>query len=635
MASTTSPQSAAATTGRIVNIAAYRFVHLDRLEERRAHLKELTRSLRLKGTILLSEEGINLFVAGDRAGIDALLEDLRRDPLLADLEVKESLSDEQPFERMLVKIKKEIIAFGVEGIDPARRTSPKLPAKELREWLAKGRKLTLLDVRNDYEVEVGTFENAVPIGVDHFRDFPEAAEKLPEDLREQPVVMFCTGGIRCEKAGPMLEQAGFREVYQLEGGILKYFEECGGDFYQGSCFVFDKRVAVDPELKETDVTQCFACQAPLTPEDRQSPQYEPGVSCPHCWRTPEERMAKRCAERTAAIAEFTSPLPGRQPYVNYRPLSVPGRLDNVTLLEFLCGLHPHVPAEEWRESIDAGRVVRRRSPHRPPVGEVGRPEDYEPVAADRVVRSGERFFHVFPTTVEPDVAADIRVLFEDDWIVAVHKPAPLPMHPCGRYHRNTLEFILRQLFSPLKLRPAHRLDANTSGIVLLSKTRQVASRVQPQFERGEVTKTYLARVAGVPERESFRCEAAISSGPSQSGHRSVDADGLPAVTEFRLLETFNDGTSLLEVSPLTGRTNQIRVHLQHLGLPIVGDPVYGPGADGEAVQTLRADAPPMCLQAAAITIRHPQTGKTMTLEAPAPEWSRGWLAVVAQRRPQL
>ena len=621
MASTVSPQPPASSAGRIVNIAAYRFVSLDRLQERRAHLKQLTRTLKLKGTILLSEEGINLFVAGDRAGIDALLDDLRSDPLLADLEVKESLSDEQPFERMLVKIKKEIIAFGVEGIDPARRTSPKLPPRQLREWLAEGRKLTLLDVRNDYEVEVGTFEKAVPIGVDHFRDFPKAAEKLPDALREQPVVMFCTGGIRCEKAGPMLEQAGFREVYQLEGGILKYFEECGGDFYKGACFVFDKRVAVDPELKETDVEQCYACQAPLTPEDRQSPKYEPAVSCPHCWKSPQERMAEQCEKRTAAIAEVTSPLPGRQPYVNYRPLSVPGRMDNVTLLEFLCGLHSHVPREDWQEAIDAGRIVRRRSRHRPPVGEVGHPDDYEPVSADRVVRSGERYFHVFPATVEPDVAADIQVLYEDDWLIAVHKPAPLPMHPCGRYHRNTLEFILRQVFSPFKPRPAHRLDANTSGIVLLSKSRQVASRVQPQFERGEVTKTYLARVAGVPEQETFRCEAAISSRPSESGRRNVDANGLPAVTEFRLLQTFPDGTSLLEVSPLTGRTNQIRVHLQHLGLPIVGDPVYGPDADDGAVQTLPVDAPPMCLHAASVTIRHPQTGETMTFEAPAPAWT--------------
>ncbi|MFG0333701.1 MAG: pseudouridine synthase, partial [Maioricimonas sp. JB049] len=586
-----------------------------------------------KGTILLSQEGINLFVAGDRTGIDTLLEDLCGDPLLADLEVKESLSDEQPFERMLVKIKKEIIAFGVDGIDPAQQTSPKLPPQQLREWLAEGRKLTLLDVRNDYEVEVGTFEKAVPIGVDHFREFPQAAERLPEELRKQPVVMFCTGGIRCEKAGPMLEQAGFPEVYQLDGGILKYFEECGGEFYHGSCFVFDKRVAVDPELKETDVTQCFACQAPLTPADCRSPQYVPGESCPHCWRTPAERMAERCAQQTAAIAVFTAPLPGRQPYVNYRPLSVPGRLDGVTLLEFLCGLHPHVATDEWQESLDAGRIVRRRSPHRPPVGEMGRPEDYEPVAADRVVRSGERFFHVFPATVEPDVAANIRMLYEDDWLVAIHKPAPLPMHPCGRYHRNTLEFILRQVFSPLKLRPAHRLDANTSGIVLLSKTRHVAARLQPQFERGEVTKTNLARVAGVPERESFRCEAAISSGPSESGHREVTSDGLPAVTEFRLLETFPDGTSLLEVSPLTGRTNQIRLHLKHLGLPIVGDPVYGPDAAADAAQTLPVDAPPMCLHATAITIRHPETGEAMRLEAPTPEWSRGWLAVVAQRRP--
>src|SRR5690606_19919466 len=188
----------------------------------------------------------------------------------AELEVKESWSDEQPFSRMLVRLKREIIAFGVAGIEPGKRTSPKLSADELKAWLDQGRDVTLLDVRNDYEVRVGTFENALPIGVDHFRDFPAAVDALPADLKSKPLVMFCTGGIRCEKAGPLMQGRGFEQVYQLDGGILKYFETCGAAHYDGDCFVFDGRVAVDPQLQPSGAAQCLACQAVLTLAEQQS-----------------------------------------------------------------------------------------------------------------------------------------------------------------------------------------------------------------------------------------------------------------------------------------------------------------------------------------------------------------------------
>ena len=206
-----------------INIAAYLFTSLDRLPERREELRSLCRSQHLKGTILLSPEGINLFMAGRRGGIDRLVGHLRSDPLLAGLDVKESFSDRQPFRRLLVKLKKEIIAFGVKSVDPRTKPSKKLPPRELKQWLDEGRPFTLLDTRNDYEVDLGTFENSRPIGVGHFRDFPAAVATLPDELKHQPIVMFCTGGIRCEKAGPFMEQAGFREIYQLDGGILKYF----------------------------------------------------------------------------------------------------------------------------------------------------------------------------------------------------------------------------------------------------------------------------------------------------------------------------------------------------------------------------------------------------------------------------
>jgi UPF0176 protein len=265
-----------------VNISAYQFAALDDLSTWRERLLEVSRAADLRGTILLSTEGINLFAAGTRAGIDSLLATVRRIPGLANLTPKESFSAEQPFNRMLVKIKKEIIAFGVEGVDPARRPSPKVSARTLKQWLDEGRPVTLLDTRNDYEVRLGTFRGAVVPHIDEFRTFPAAVEKLPIEMKNQVVVTFCTGGIRCEKAAPFLEMAGFKNVHQLDGGILKYFEECGGAHFDGDCFVFDRRVAVDPALRETKAVLCFNCQLPLTEAEQRDARYVPDVSCPHC-----------------------------------------------------------------------------------------------------------------------------------------------------------------------------------------------------------------------------------------------------------------------------------------------------------------------------------------------------------------
>jgi predicted sulfurtransferase len=267
----------------VLNVAAYKFAELTDLHQLRERLKTECRVLELKGSILLSPEGINLFIAGEAPAVEKLLLILRSMPGLETLEAKRSESAEQPFNRMLVKIKQEIIAFGVEGINPARHTSPRLTAKELKRWLDEGRPVTLLDTRNTYEVKLGTFQGAVTLPIRHFRKFPEAVKQLPEELKKTPVVSFCTGGIRCEKAAPYLEQAGFHEVYQLEGGILKYFEECGGAHWNGECFVFDKRVGVDPALQETGSQLCFACQEPLTTEEVTDPRYQYEISCPYCY----------------------------------------------------------------------------------------------------------------------------------------------------------------------------------------------------------------------------------------------------------------------------------------------------------------------------------------------------------------
>lgn len=593
-------------SGQFVNIAAYLFVTLDDLERRRQELKPFCQQLNLKGTILLSPEGINLFIAGKRPAIDELLKFLREDPLLADLEVKESFSDHQPFERMLVKIKEEIIAFGIEGVDPRQETSKKLPAKQLKEWLDAGKEVLLLDTRNDYEVRVGTFENAVPIGVDHFRDFPKAVEQLPEETKERPIVMFCTGGIRCEKAGPFMEQAGFQEIYQLDGGILKYFEECGGDHYVGDCFVFDKRVALDPELKETETVQCYACLAPLTKEEQESPYYYPPHACPHCFQAPEERQKRLNAARTAKLQEVVTPLPGSQPYDNAIPVNVPEQYDQLTLIEFLNQRFPQHEEGYWETECGTGKLHR----------------DGKPIPADMVVRAGFQFAHLKPATIEPDVNAEIEFLYEDDALVVVNKPAPLPVHPSGRFHHNTLQWILNEVCHPLRLRPAHRLDANTTGVVVLCKTRTVSRAVQPQFEAGTVEKVYLARVQGHVDWERSTCEAKISREAGERGCRVVDEEnGLPATTQFERLVQFDDGTSLLKVTPQTGRTNQIRVHLWHLGFPIVGDPLYLSEQQLGEPRAFDLDSL-MCLHAAEITISHPDSGERIQFATNPPDWAQ-------------
>lgn len=237
-----------------VNASAYKFTPLDGLAELRERVKRAAAAGGLKGTVLLSAEGINLFVAGSAPAMADFVAGLRALPGLEDLTPKLSESSAQPFGRMLVKIKKEIIAFGVEGIDPARQPAPRLSPQTLKQWLDAGKPVTLLDTRNDYEIERGTFRGALPAGIKRFRDFPHAVRRLPAELKAQPVVTFCTGGIRCEKAAPFLQREGYTRIFQLDGGILNYFAQCGDAHFEGDCFVFDERVGLDADLRETDHT---------------------------------------------------------------------------------------------------------------------------------------------------------------------------------------------------------------------------------------------------------------------------------------------------------------------------------------------------------------------------------------------
>ena len=594
-----------------VNISAYKFVPIEEPAAVRADLLPLCRKLGLKGTILVSTEGINMFVAGTRQSIDAYLKHLARYPDFDNLPIKESLSDHQPFSRMLVRIKKEIISMGVESIVPAVRTSPKLTSAQLKQWLDEGKDITLLDVRNDYEVEVGTFATATPIGVDHFRQFPEALKALPENAKQKPVVMFCTGGIRCEKAGPLMQENGFDQVYQLDGGILRYFEEVGGDHYDGDCFVFDKRVAVDSNLAETDADQCYACQTVLTLADQQSDLYQPPHSCPHCFQTPEQKHAAAAKKRTQGLRLAVDPLPGSIAYDNVRPMNVPLRFDQKQVIDFLVGMHATLDQAFWQERLDDNRITYKG----------------QPITADTIVRSGWRIEHLTPQATEPPVNADVKIIHEDQAVVVVDKPAPLPMHPCGRFNRNTLGYFLSLVYNDYQLRQIHRLDANTTGVVVYATKKRHSRLLFPQFKNATVGKTYLARVSGHCPQDNFACDQPISTETSTVGKRTVSADGLSASTSFEVLRRCDDRTTLLVCRPKTGRTNQIRIHLAHLGFPIQGDPAYGAETGSNepvesAQQTLTIADPPMCLHAWKIELDHPETGKRVTYQAPRPVWAR-------------
>ena len=251
----------------IQNIAGYKFITLAELPELRGLFLDKCVSLNLKGTILVSSEGINLNLAGTESEISQFKSYLLSDVRFADMTFRESLSDEQPFQRMKVKLKNEIITIRRPEVKPEETRAASLSPIEFKQWLDENRNITVLDTRNDYEVQFGTFDRAVNLHLKDFGEFPEKSETVS---KEQPIVMFCTGGIRCEKAAVHMLKKGFKNVYQLDGGILNYFAKVGGDHYQGECFVFDERVALNAELQAIGTQQCQSCQGPIkVSEDHQ------------------------------------------------------------------------------------------------------------------------------------------------------------------------------------------------------------------------------------------------------------------------------------------------------------------------------------------------------------------------------
>ncbi|MBO7922398.1 rhodanese-related sulfurtransferase [Alteromonas sp. K632G] len=282
--------------------AMYKFVALENFEAMRQPLLTAMESNGIKGTLLLASEGINGTVSGTREGIDGLLQYLNADERINPISCKESLHEEQPFYRTKVKLKKEIVTMGVEGIDPRKTVGTYVKPSDWNALISDP-DVTVIDTRNGYEIEIGTFKHAIDPKTETFREFPEYVAKTLSPEKNKKVAMFCTGGIRCEKSTAYLKEQGFDEVYHLEGGILQYLEDVPKEesLWEGDCFVFDNRVAVNHDLEKSDYHQCYACRLPITDEDMQSEKYEPGVSCPHCFGTHTEDQLSRFREREKQV----------------------------------------------------------------------------------------------------------------------------------------------------------------------------------------------------------------------------------------------------------------------------------------------------------------------------------------------
>lgn len=282
--------------------ALYKFVALPDYEQLQSRLLTLCQENKIQGTLLLAEEGINGTVAGTRAAIDALLAFLKADTRFDDLQYKESYNERQPFYRMKVRLKKEIVTLGAPGLNPRETVGTYIKPQDWDSLISNPDTL-LIDTRNDYEVEVGTFKGAVNPKTKTFREFKKFVEEKLDPVRDKKVAMFCTGGIRCEKSTSYLLSKGFENVYHLEGGILKYLEEIPQEesSWEGECFVFDQRVTVNHALEKGSYDQCYACRYPITDADKASPLYIEGVSCPRCHDSLSEEQRKRFADRQKQI----------------------------------------------------------------------------------------------------------------------------------------------------------------------------------------------------------------------------------------------------------------------------------------------------------------------------------------------
>ncbi|WP_417458543.1 rhodanese-related sulfurtransferase [Kordiimonas sp.] len=282
--------------------ALYKFVRLPEYASLQAPLTEICTSNDVKGTLLLAAEGINGTIAGPEAGVRNVLAYLRGRPEFSDLIHKESWADEEPFLRAKVRLKKEIVTMGVDGIDPNKIVGTYVKPQDWNALISDP-DTVVVDTRNDYEVAIGTFKGALDPKTKSFREFPAWAAENKDTLKKPKVAMFCTGGIRCEKSTAFMKEQGYDEVYHLEGGILKYLEEVPEEesLWEGDCFVFDERVSVRHGLEPGDYDMCRACRRPISEEEKTLPEFVEGVSCPYCHEETTPEQKERFAERQKQI----------------------------------------------------------------------------------------------------------------------------------------------------------------------------------------------------------------------------------------------------------------------------------------------------------------------------------------------
>ena len=282
--------------------ALYKFTRLDDFEEIQDPLKLFLNSLNIRGTLLLAREGVNGTIAGDNDSIMKSLDYLQKDKRLVGLEYKFSYSEKPPFKRLKVKLKKEIVTLGVSNIDPTFSSGTYVKPADWNE-LINDPDVVLIDTRNNYEFEIGSFKGSINPNTETFRQFPAYTKNNLEKYRDKKIAMFCTGGIRCEKSTAYLKSKGFENVFHLQGGILKYLEEVKEDdsLWEGECFVFDDRVAVKHNLELGKYDQCHACRFPITEEDKEHPHYEKGTSCPRCYGTKNLSQVNRYREREKQV----------------------------------------------------------------------------------------------------------------------------------------------------------------------------------------------------------------------------------------------------------------------------------------------------------------------------------------------
>ena len=266
----------------VLNVAGYKFEPLDDIDALIPGFQSICDDLDLKGSIYFSPNGINFSLAGREEAIEQYLLYMEQDERFLDIPLKKTYSETQPFRRMKVRPKKEIISLGRNDINPRELTGNYITPHELFSIYENNEDVIVLDTRNEYETRVGLFEDAVDLQLDTFRDFPDAIKQLPEEYKDKQIVMYCTGGIRCEKASAVMLKAGFSDVRQLEGGVLDYFKETGGKYWNGDCFVFDERVALDTDLNETEYIYCYICREPLSADEKASPDFKINEYCPYC-----------------------------------------------------------------------------------------------------------------------------------------------------------------------------------------------------------------------------------------------------------------------------------------------------------------------------------------------------------------